>query len=265
MNYEDRLILFVDFLGFKNEIEKTEEDPIALERLVKATEELGTVKEFIQFESGQITQFSDCLVISFLVNEESGVFYMLNAISMMVLILVGKGYLIRGAVTYGKLYHTPEVLVGPAMVKAYEMESKSAIYPRIIVDEGVLEIARSNKREGHRDDEELEYVNSFIISDKHSEYDDLKFIDYISWNSVVAVIGADDDCYADYITIISNLVKSGLSHENHEVRKKYVWLHGHYIDAIDVFKGMPPEHPYREQSPNNCAVIEVLPTFDSLL
>jgi hypothetical protein len=46
--------------------------------------------------------------------------------------------LIRGAVTSGPLYHSGGIVFGQGLVKAYEMESQMAKYPRIIVDDNLL-------------------------------------------------------------------------------------------------------------------------------
>src|SRR5438105_1445070 len=43
------------------------------------------------------------------------------------------GMLVRGGVTIGKLYHSGGVVFGEALVDAYRLESRVAIYPRIAV------------------------------------------------------------------------------------------------------------------------------------
>jgi len=43
------------------------------------------------------------------------------------------GLLVRGGLTIGKLYHSDGVAFGEAMVDAYRLESRVAIYPRIAV------------------------------------------------------------------------------------------------------------------------------------
>jgi hypothetical protein len=47
--------------------------------------------------------------------------------------------LLRGAVTVGPLYHKGGIIFGQGLVTAYEMESKKAINPRIIIDNNALE------------------------------------------------------------------------------------------------------------------------------
>jgi hypothetical protein len=50
--------------------------------------------------------------------------------------LLKLGFLVRGAVTYGDLYHKDNVVFGPALLEAVDIEQNEAFYPRIIVSEG---------------------------------------------------------------------------------------------------------------------------------
>lgn len=259
--YERRLILFIDFLGFKEVVHATERDPAALARLLAALDDIGRLGEADVFGSQRVTQFSDSVVMSYRVTEQSGVFWMINAIALTIISLAERGFLLRGAVTIGDLHHTRQHVVGPAMVRAYEMESREARYPRVIVDPAVLSLARRHRQENHSPDEEEEYVRSFIVEDA----DGLLFIDYVSWNAVVAVTGADDDGYPDYVATLSGLLRTGLTHEDLRVVEKYVWLHPRYLAVLDQFNAMPADHPYRRQSPEHCESIEGLPRLTSLV
>jgi hypothetical protein len=49
------------------------------------------------------------------------------------------GVLIRGGYSFGQLYHENGVVFGEAMVDAYQLESKHAVYPRILVSDRILE------------------------------------------------------------------------------------------------------------------------------
>jgi hypothetical protein len=51
--------------------------------------------------------------------------------------LLEEGYLVRGAICSGLLYHDKRVVFGPALIKAYEMESTIAKYPRIIIEKDI--------------------------------------------------------------------------------------------------------------------------------
>jgi hypothetical protein len=49
------------------------------------------------------------------------------------------GVLIRGGFSFGQLYHENGVVFGEAMVDAYQLESKHAIYPRVLVSNRIIE------------------------------------------------------------------------------------------------------------------------------
>lgn len=258
--YERRLILFLDFLGFREIVAETTADPAVLGSLIAGLNAIGRIVEDGSVESERVTQFSDSLVVSYRVDETSGVFWLLHAMAMTVVELAGRGYLLRGAVTIGDLLHDDHHIVGPAMVAAYEMESQRAIMPRVIIDPAVLDIAREHRGDLHTPDDEEEYVRSFIALDDDGEH----FFDYVSWRSVVEIVGADDESYGAYLAQISRLVERGLRHSDARVLQKYLWLHRHYIAAIELFEVMPGDHPYRTQSPDNCALITCLPRFEAL-
>ncbi len=258
--YEERLILFIDFLGFKEIVETTASDPAALGQLIAALNEIGSMGDMPAASSQRVTQFSDSVVLSCAINEESGAFWMINEIALTVISLVFRGFLLRGAVTVGQLYHEGRHVVGPAMVAAVEMESKVACFPRVVVDPAVVQLARRHRRDGHSAFEEEQYVRSFISEDK----DGLLFIDYISWNSVVAVAGAEDEDYPEHLGRLSSMIGTGLAHKDTRVVEKYLWLHPRYVEVLKGFNAMPSDHPYRAQGWECCEAIAALPTFKNL-
>ena len=50
------------------------------------------------------------------------------------------GLLVRGAIVRGELYIDDEVVLGESLIHAYELESKAAVYPRILIDESAISI-----------------------------------------------------------------------------------------------------------------------------
>ena len=260
--YERRLTLFVDFLGFKEHVALTEKDPDHLPRVIRAMDRIAAIgRDDKAFHKSQVvTQFSDCVVVSYGVDEESGVFWLLNEIAFCVIDLVEEGFLVRGAVTVGDLHHTKTHVVGPAMVEAYLLESKVAKFPRILIEDKVLEVAKSARREGHSIEEELSYVKSYLTTDS----DGRDYFNYVSWNSVVAVTGGDNELYPAYLEKLSKLVEAGLKHQSVRVLPCYLWLHRQYIDARDGIANLPADHAYRLQDPEVCNDIASLPRLDVL-
>jgi len=115
MDYEDRLIIYIDILGFSNFINYTSQTKInKSEKINKIDKLLTMMKEFFNNEhkalqlskTRQVSSFSDLIVISislddidYMDSEIYDVFYLLLNATI-------RGFLLRGAIVYGKLIHT---------------------------------------------------------------------------------------------------------------------------------------------------------------
>lgn len=260
--YERRLILFIDFLGFKEHVDRTTTDPEYLTRLIDAMNLVGKIGKGLEelHRSQAITQFSDCIVASYRITEASAVFDLLSEVALCVIELAWKGFLVRGGVTVGDLYHTKSHIVGPAMVEAYRLESKVAEYPRIVIDHKVVAVARQSHRDGHTPDDEERYVRDFMTKDDDGQF----FFDYVSWDSVVRISGGDDDLYPEYLQAIGRLIKEGLAKPDLRVVKKYLWLHKQFVAAIVNVETIPSDGAYRIENWEACAAIESLPKLVDL-
>ncbi|NKM69384.1 hypothetical protein [Rhizobium laguerreae] len=241
--YENRLILFIDFLGFQEHVDRTVAEASFLDRLVEALAHLREVgMEQEVFPSQQMTHFSDSVVLSFRIEERSAVFWMLTQIRLAIIRLAGNGFLVRGAVTVGPLFHTPEALVGPAMVTAYHMESRVAVYPRVIIDPTIIQVAREHRSTIHHADEEERYVRGGVSMAADGQL----WIDYISYKSYLNA-GADPDGYPSYLERLGRLIRTGLLHVSVDVARKFVWLQPYYSSQIGLFAGLKvQDHPEAE-------------------
>ena len=52
--------------------------------------------------------------------------------------MIGRGVLVRGGLTFGKISVRNGSIFGPAFIEAYDLESKVAVYPRIVVSPQAL-------------------------------------------------------------------------------------------------------------------------------
>lgn len=219
-NYSQRVIVFMDILGFKNIVTNGNENSKLfdlmnyLKWLSRANYE-GILKEY---DIGkEVTVFSDSIVISYDVNTLNGSsFYILLDIIHIQLDLASKGILVRGGVTIGNLYHEKEIIFGPAMIKAYELESKYAKYPRIIVDESLLEYAFQNPSEQHTAEMELYYLISLLKKDEDGYF-------YTDFLSQIQELDNSKDMNL-IINKLNDLIFNGLKNELETVREKYKWL-----------------------------------------
>ena len=145
MVYENRVALFVDILGFREIVNSTLDSHgnDIEDRINDVYEIFNAIRYFLDIgresssETRKVTQFSDSIAISFLATERSEVFHTLYLVQLLATELVLMKVLCRGGVSYGKLVHDDKVIFGPALNKAYDAESKAALFPRIILDESI--------------------------------------------------------------------------------------------------------------------------------
>ncbi|WP_394537683.1 hypothetical protein PRJ39_16465 [Lysobacter enzymogenes] len=254
--YEKRMVLFLDFLGFKEIVKATAENPAEVARVVKAIDRLKAIGKDTQlYQSQRMTQFSDCVVVSYRCDERSAAFELVSEIAFALVDLVEQGFLVRGGVAVGDLVHTDEYLFGPAMNEAYELESRCAVYPRVLVGETLLDAAGKAPAEHHGEDEERRYVKDYLRKDS----DGFFYIDYVSWRAVVGVIGGENDLYGCYLEKISELLKRGFSAKSVDVLQKYRWLRERYAAEVKKIAKLPPDHDWVRANPDMYEGIKALP------
>ena len=134
LTYEKRIVCFFDVLGWKNHIEDAGSDPKKIGKLAFLPKILASdlVKATSQTSSGRITSFSDCAVVS-LPFDADFIPQLLVGLSNIFIGAAINGFFLRAGVTVGDIYHDDKMVFGPALNKAYTLES-SGKYPRIILD-----------------------------------------------------------------------------------------------------------------------------------
>lgn len=132
----------------------------------------------------------------------------------------------------GKFIHTDDFLFGPALVEAYTLESKAAVYPRIILDRDVIDVAARNKPSQHSSGDERRYVESLLEQDSDGMY----YIDYF----FKAHTELDDPEYdfPQYIDILGNIIRKGLMGSSHhgkaDLRVKFSWMRERYNRMVEI-------------------------------
>lgn len=159
MEYEKRIVCFMDILGFKKMVlESTNEEKLreriyhCLETTKKVNEAFASNKYMIRivpdntpFEDSkpidtgvesEMSFFSDSVILSYKMNQMRNdlmdLFMVLNEISYLAFNLAYAGFFIRGGLTYGDIIHKGNLCFGPALIKAVALEGK-AVYPRISI------------------------------------------------------------------------------------------------------------------------------------
>lgn len=137
--YERRIVAFYDVMGWRSKIEA------AGANIEKITELKNVIRLFAMFPDKdkypfdlRPSTFSDNVVISSVVSHQS-VFNFLLRLTFTQLLSAYLGFFIRGGVTVGDIVHDEHVVFGPALNRAYYLESKIADKPRIVLDPECLE------------------------------------------------------------------------------------------------------------------------------
>jgi hypothetical protein len=130
--YEDRLLAFFDILGFRKLIDTTLNDAKKSVDILQVL--AGLDSAFERFRSGDLslTLFSDTICISYRMPPNFASFCF--GLSLVVTSLLSLGYLVRGSMVRGLLYHRGNVIFGPCLIRAYDLEQRVAIFPRIVID-----------------------------------------------------------------------------------------------------------------------------------
>lgn len=167
--YNKKFIAFIDILGFKSLIDGIESNSKTSETDFKKVQSIlnflneesldsnghhdlpvyeKTDDGYIQKELGNpiITYVSDCVIIS-----TDGTFdgfkSICNKITKLYTDIASDGIFMRGAIVYGNIYHKDRILFGSGYVKAYLLEEKKAVFPRVIIDKTVIDALKNNAGE----------------------------------------------------------------------------------------------------------------------
>jgi len=231
--YSERVVAFIDILGFKNHVNDSinRDNSINCGNFEKIQSALDLIIEIANIESPmnanrEVTQFSDSIIISFLINERSEVFYTLIELLHLTMELLGYGFVIRGGITVGKCFHNKTRVFGPTVIQAIELE-KEAKFPRIIVDKKVLEIGCKNHANHHSLEDELIYLKSLVKKDDDGQW----YLNYFS----SALYEVDDELSEfGYIHNLEKIIRDNLQvyKEDERVRPKYEWMKSKYNDMV---------------------------------
>ena len=229
MGYKTRVVAFIDILGFKESIKKSNKNEKEYERVLKTLTELQDFfikpKDKYEIEAdealkldSQIMQVSDSLVISRLVEGRGGIYNMLNECAFASHILINNGYLCRGAIKVGNLYHTDKMIFGEAFIKAYLAESEER-YPIIKFDMELFEIARTypgTPNEGNSD-----WEVDFIKKDCKEIMTGIYYLDYFT--NYDNLFGGGEGTASMHYSDLREIIVEGLKEKTPSVYEKYRW------------------------------------------
>lgn len=140
IDYSDRTVAFIDILGFESMISQLSQNPVLHKKIHQALTEIGHYKSYS--EQGNTAQsdlevsvFSDSIVIS---KPDRDVRSVIHTIVHLQAQMLRLGILLRGGISAGRSVHKDGLLYGEGVLAAYHLESKVAVYPRIVLDSELL-------------------------------------------------------------------------------------------------------------------------------
>ncbi|WP_027056359.1 hypothetical protein [Mesorhizobium erdmanii] len=240
--YEPCIVSFIDVLGFRNLLETRHAHDIRdlLLQLRKFTAPVEALPIRRMKDARLLSQaFADSVsdavvrVRVFDTQFNDGAFFheLLDLLHVQVE-CIGHGVVIRAGVAVGDAHvglNGKGPVFGPAMVRAYEIETHEAIHPRIVVDQAAyqsfLEDARLRKQD-HGLEEELRYVDRLLRLDR----DGTRFINYLGASE------SEFDDPASYFLFLENhaeLVRRKLAATTGRVRDKFEWLAAYHNSVVE--------------------------------
>jgi hypothetical protein len=239
--YEPCIVSFIDVLGFRNLLDTHHAHDIRdmllrLREFTAPDEEKPSrrMKEVRLQSRAFADSVSDAVVRvrAFDTQFSDGAFFqeLLDLLHAQVSCIC-TGVVIRAGVAIGDAHvgmNGEGPVFGPAMVRAYEIESQKAIQPRIVIDEEAYQRFLSDERlrkDGHDLDDELEYVNRLLRIDA----DGTRFVDYLGASE------SEFDDPAGYFLFLkahADLVRGKLAVTSDRVRAKFEWLAAYHNSTV---------------------------------
>lgn len=237
VQYERCLIVYIDILGFKQKIDTKSANHISrcIRIIAEAVEPHRFKATFPKLPRENFVNFSDLCVLWFPLENKKKLApvgwltsQILKIVHAQSWLLFDEELLIRGGVTIGPLAKSYGQIFGPGLVRAYELENKQAKYPRILVDDCVIEEFYRNPRLCVHDPEtDARYLKAMLQKDKDGKL----FVDYLR---VVAGELDDPSAYPGYMTKLRAFIDEQLREfaEVECVREKYEWLNRYHTETL---------------------------------
>ncbi len=236
-SYKNRFVAFLDILGFRDVIDRSKREPpeVTIEEILsllnypepvaKGKMLIGEVGDIWESDH-KFTQFSDNIVIS-TEYSEAGLLYLVDHIERIAFGLLRLGFFCRGGIASGLLYHDKNIVFGPAMIEAYDLEHEKAVHPRVILSEDVKRFACS-----------MSAGQGVVIMRKLYQGEDYYMVHALRLLAfALGILGDSGKWEMDYLNIWLHLRKeiSRLSDQPKE-KKKIEWFKQYFKNTVSVDK-----------------------------
>ena len=238
VNYDEALVTYLDMLGFRELVQSDTAGRISRTiRLVR--DALRPDRDRARLYEMTYQSFSDLTVVSIPVltaanlNFRPGVLHsQILRVANAQVELLREGIVLRGGMTFGSIVRSYGQLFGPALIRAYDLESTQAKHPRVILDEVIF---RELKRNPALTKSGAEHEQRAIMALLDKDEDDHWFIDYLcALHSEV-----ESRKFRGFLRRHRQIIRTRLRQfaQEKKVVEKYEWLaeyHNRTIEKLDV-------------------------------
>jgi len=228
VRYVDSVVSYLDILGFRELIGTR--TPGDISRILRILGE--SVKPEPMFKSQKIifNAFSDTVIRSTpaTINSPYNFIYELRHAMHAQITLMAEGILMRGAVTIGKVVQSWRIIYGPAIVRAYSLESREGSPPRIVIDEEALGRIRPAIEEANLGSQ----LDALLKKDGSTTY-----LNYLT--ACEAELNVPEQEYPLFLQVHRDVIRQGLTKydSNPRVLSKYQWLKDYHDSTLETVFG----------------------------
>ncbi|MGY6277414.1 hypothetical protein [Methylomonas sp. MgM2] len=133
-------VALIDVLAYRSRLESDKK--MGQFKLKDDLEGALSVFDVVSPERFGVQAISDTIILS--CDNHNDFLEFLILIKRVFLAFLDKGLFIRGGVSYSKHFHSGRLTYSHAVARAYEIENKIAIYPRIVIDSNIIEMYSSS-------------------------------------------------------------------------------------------------------------------------
>lgn len=245
--YTDCYVAFIDILGFKNFIEKNDDNFDVVDDLYKRIENIS--QHIISLRPEMFTEeamtsikyciVSDTIFVAIPKKQKKSLHILLMFVNILIYpILYYNNLLFRGAISEGNFYINNGIAFGSGIVRAAKLEKELAIYPRVIFTPGLL---KSYFNDNNNDETYIKEIKNLVKVDPVIK-DSLFIADYMgAFISIVDFNVRDNVCSVDkankiFATICQNITEFICKFEQKDIREKYIYFANYYNFHVSRFK-----------------------------
>jgi hypothetical protein len=233
LSYKKRYLAYIDFLGFSAAVLRSASPNLgkaapAIQRVWGALrfskEATSPLPELMRQKSTlhyskvppMVTHFSDTIVISVSSRSLLGLVEIIGMIRDLQLHLLDFGFSSRGAIVKGDLIHEHDLIVGPAMIDAHNMEQSCSIYPRVVLADDIANMLMKRLIS-----ERVDMPRNFINFDG----DGSCYVDYFNhWKLSSSAQRQPNPSRAQVLHFISVELEKAKKRGDRSLAMKYDWM-----------------------------------------